>query len=106
VQIDPGFANAWFALGLVRQDLHDHAGAVDAYRAALEARPDLHEAALNLGIALQELRAFETALDAYAIAYRLHPGSFGRIAQAVVAAPSGRLWLDLAGLRDALAARA
>jgi tetratricopeptide (TPR) repeat protein len=104
--IEPGLARAWFALGLARQDLDDHDGAAAAYRAALAAQPDLHEAALNLGIALQEARQLDAALDAYAACYRMHPHSFGRIAQAIVAAPVGRLWLDLAGLRAALAARA
>ena len=104
--LDPGFARAWFAFGLLHQDRGAHDEAADAFRAALEAQPDLHEAALNLGIALQEIRQFEAALDAYARCYSLHPPAFGRIAQAVTAAPVGRLWFDLDDLRATLARRA
>jgi predicted TPR repeat methyltransferase len=45
----PGFASAWFALGEVRAQGGDVAGAVDAFRAALHADPsDRHGAALQL----------------------------------------------------------
>ena len=62
-----------------------------------------HEAALNLGVALQELGELEPALDAYALAYRLRPDSFGRIAQSLVSGRVGALWLDPARLRQRLA---
>lgn len=104
--IEPGLARAWFALGLTREDMGDYAAAAAAYRTALQCQPDLHQAALNLGIVLQELRDLDAALDAYAACYRMHPPSFGRIAQAMVAAPVGRLWLDLAQLRAVLGDRA
>jgi predicted TPR repeat methyltransferase len=45
----PSFESAWFALGEVRADGGDRAGAVDAFRAALAADPnDRHGAALQL----------------------------------------------------------
>jgi tetratricopeptide (TPR) repeat protein len=104
--LGPSFAPAWFSLGLVRQDLGDSAGAIAAYRSALAADPALHEAALNLGIALQETGALEPALDAYAAALRARPDSLGRIAHALTSSATGRLWLTLEALRDALLARA
>ena len=106
VSLDPHFAEAWFALGLARQDARDKAGAVVAYRAALAAQPNLHEAALNLGIACQDLGDLDAALDAYATALQLRPDSFGRIAQALISGPTGRLWLDLDRLRRDLTLRA
>ena len=106
LSLDPEQARAAFALGLIRQDRRDHEGAAAAYRAALAARPKFYEAALNLGIALQEARQFEAAMAAYAQCYRLNEASFGRIAQAVAAAPVGRLWLDLERFRADLVARA
>ncbi|HUN53025.1 MAG TPA: tetratricopeptide repeat protein, partial [Candidatus Sulfotelmatobacter sp.] len=63
-------------------------------------------AALNLGVALQESGELEAALDAYGQALRLRPESFGRIAQALVAAPAGTLFLDLGRLRGELLRRA
>jgi len=95
-------ATVWFDLGLVRQDLHDHTGAAEAYRQALGLKPDFAEAALNLGVALQESGDPDGAMSAYATAYRLRPDMFGSIAMALTSAPHGRLWLDEAALRRAL----
>jgi tetratricopeptide (TPR) repeat protein len=97
-------APVWFDLGLARQDLHDHAGAAEAYRKALALKPDFAEAALNLGTALQERGDTNAAMAAYATAYRLRPDMFGSIAMALTSAPHGRLWLDEAALRRALTA--
>jgi len=48
-EIAPGFASAWFALGAVRTQLGDNAGAAAAFRAACDADPhDRHGAALHL----------------------------------------------------------
>jgi tetratricopeptide (TPR) repeat protein len=95
-------ASVWFDLGLVRQDLRDHAGAAIAYRKAIELKPDYAEAALNLGVVLQESGDLGGAMRAYAQAYRLRPQTFGTIAMALTAAPHGRLWLDEASLRRSL----
>lgn len=95
-------ASTWFDLGLVRQDLHDHAGAANAFRAALDRKPDHAEAAVNLGVSLQESGDLDGAMAAYARAYRLKPATFGAIAMALTSAPHGRLWLDEAELRQAL----
>lgn len=91
-------ASAWFDLGSVRQGLHNLAGAATAYRRALEKRPDLAEAAINLGIVLQDLGEVDAAMDAYRKAYRLREATFGMIATSLTSAAHGRLWLD----RDAL----
>ena len=93
-------ASVWFDLGLVRQDLRDHAGAAIAYRKAIETKPDHAEAALNLGIVLQESGDLDGAMRAYAQAYRLRPQLFGTIAMALTSASHGRLWLDEAALRS------
>lgn len=96
-------ASAWFDLAMVRQDLHDLAGAATAYRKALELRSDFHEAALNLGVVLQDAGDLDAAIEAYRTAYRLHPSTFGVIATALTSAPSGRLWIDRDVLRMLLA---
>jgi tetratricopeptide (TPR) repeat protein len=95
-------SSVWFDLGLVRQDLRDPAGAVTAYRKAIELKSDYAEAALNLGVVLQDSGDLEGAMRAYAQAYRLRPQTFGTIAMALTSAPHGRLWLDEAALRHAL----
>jgi predicted TPR repeat methyltransferase len=49
VELVPGFATAWFALGAMREALGDRAGAVLAFRAAGDADPqDYHGARLQL----------------------------------------------------------
>jgi tetratricopeptide (TPR) repeat protein len=95
-------ASVWFDLGLARQDLRDHAGAADAYRKAIELRPDNPEATFNLGVVLQETGELDEAMRAYAKAYRTRPDSFGKIAMALTSAPYGGLWLDEVSLRRAL----
>jgi len=74
-------------LGLARQDLHDLAGAIAAYRRALALRPDFAEAAVNLGVALQESGNIDAAMEAYGTAYRLREASFGIIATSLTSAP-------------------
>lgn len=96
-------APVWFDLGLVRQDLHDRAGAAQAYRKAIDLKPGYAEAALNLGTVLQEAGDLDGAMEAYATAYKLRPQTFGTIAMALTSAPHGRLWLDETALRAALA---
>ncbi len=102
VALDPGVAEGWFALGLARQDARDAAAAAAAYRQALDRRPGLAEAAVNLGICLQQSGDMAAAKAAYARALRLRADSFGRIAQALAAAPTGEVWLDLDALRRSL----
>src|SRR5262249_60657054 len=49
VELVPGFATAWFALGAIRDRLGDRAGAVAAFAAARDAAPeDYHGARLDL----------------------------------------------------------
>ena len=95
-------ASVWFDLGLARQDLRDYAGAADAYRRAIELKPEHAEATFNLGVVLQESGDLDAAMRAYAQAYRLRPDSFGKIAMALTSASHGKLWLDEAALRRAL----
>jgi predicted TPR repeat methyltransferase len=90
-------------VGLVRQDKREFGAAADAYGRALELRPDLAEAAVNLGICHQENGDMAAAKTAYRLALRLRPDTFGRIAQALAVAPMGEVWLDLAALRHSLA---
>jgi predicted TPR repeat methyltransferase len=63
VELAPGFATAWFALGAIRDTLGDRAGAVAAFTAARDADPDdyhgarLHLARLGAGPATPEMTA-------------------------------------------------
>jgi tetratricopeptide (TPR) repeat protein len=95
-------SDAWFALALVRQDHRDFAAAAEAYRRALEIRPDFAEAAVNLGTCYQEIGDVGTAKANYRLALQLKPETFGRIAQALAAAPVGEVWLEAAALRKSL----
>jgi tetratricopeptide (TPR) repeat protein len=102
VALDAGFAQAWFRLGLVRQDLGQLDLAATAFRTALACRADYAEAAVNLGIVLQDKGDLDGALQSYRHAVHLRADTLGRIAQALTAASNGRLWLDPRELRRQL----
>ena len=97
----PSHAEAWFQLGLVKQDLHELDGAAAAFRRVLELTPRA-EVEVNLGIVLQEAGEFSEAMCAYGRAYRMRDDTFGRIAHALSTPNAGRLWLNLDDLREAL----
>lgn len=96
-------ADAGFQHALAHQDAHDHAAAVATLREVLRLAPERAEAEVNLGIVLQEAGRLDEAMQAYGRAYRLRDDTFGRIAHALAAADSGRVWLRLEDLRAALA---
>lgn len=101
VTLAPEHAEAWFQIGLVRQDLRDPDGAAAAFRRVLELTPRA-EVEVNLGIVLQETGRFIEAMRAFGRAYRLREDTFGRIAHALATPNVGRLWLNLDELRAAL----
>jgi tetratricopeptide (TPR) repeat protein len=100
---DEANANLWFAYALICQDQHDIAAAITAYRRTLQLSPELAEAHVNLGICLQETGDITAAKVTFGRAMRLRADTFGRIAQALPAAPRGELWLDAERLRRSLA---
>jgi tetratricopeptide (TPR) repeat protein len=102
ITLAPDSSDAWFAVALVRQDKRDFGSAAEAYCRALEIRPKFAEAAVNLGICHQEDGDMAAAKMAYQLALGLQPDTFGRIAQALAAAPIGEVWLDIAALRGSL----
>ncbi len=97
-------ADAWFQRSMRHQDEREFEAAADALHAALRHAPERAEAEVNLGVVLQELGRIDEAMQAYGRAYRLRDDSFGRIAHALAALPSGRLWLWLDDLRTELRA--
>jgi tetratricopeptide (TPR) repeat protein len=97
-----GDGRAWFALGLVCEDLHDLPGAIGAYRRSAQLQPDAPETHVNLGLTLQRSGNLEAAMQSYRRAVRLRADSFGRIAQGLASARKGQLWLDLGRLRRSL----
>jgi tetratricopeptide (TPR) repeat protein len=96
-------ANLWFAYGLICQDSRDPVAAITAYRRTLQLSPELAEAHVNLGICLQQTGDIAAAKVVFGRAMRLRSDTFGRIAQALPAAPRGELWLDSERLRRSLA---
>ena len=59
---------------LVLQQAGDYAGAVEAYRAYLKAKPDDVVAHSNLGVALAKLGRYDEAIQEYEAADRILPG--------------------------------
>src|SRR6202167_4329955 len=103
VTLGPPSSEARLALGLIRQDQREHAAATKGYRRALDVWRDLAEAAGHPRICHQELGNLPEAKALYRRALDVRPDSFGRIAQALAAAPVGEIWLDVAELRRSLA---
>jgi tetratricopeptide (TPR) repeat protein len=100
--LDPNLPPVWFKLGVILQDSKRRDAAIHAYQRALALKPDMAEAAVNLGILLQDSGDIDAAKRAYGTALRERADTFGRIAQALTAAPKGELWLDLGALRSHL----
>ncbi len=100
--LDPASVRARFLEGVAAQDSGDYESAAQAYAQALALDATLGEAAFNLGTVRQELGDLDGARRAYAAAARLRPDGFGRAAQALSAASTGELWLDLGSLRRSL----
>jgi tetratricopeptide (TPR) repeat protein len=99
----PESAEAWFALGLLRQDESHYEQAIAAYDQALRVRSDLPEAAVNLGICHQARGNLALAKKFYGDALALRADTFGRITQALSASNRGEVWLDHDALRRSLA---
>jgi len=100
---NPASANLWFAYGLICQDSRDPVAAITAYRRTLDLSPELAEAHVNLGICQQQTGDIAAAKASFRRAMELRSDTFGRIAQALAAAPRGELWLDSERLRHSLA---
>lgn len=99
---DATSARTWFLLGICYQNLRDSKAAENAYRETLNLDPRLAEASVNLGTVLQDKGDLAAAKTAYGQALRARADTFGRITQAMTAAPKGELWLDLGKLRVSL----
>lgn len=104
LSFDATSARVWFLLGVCHQNLHNVIEAENAYRTAHSLDPCLAEAFVNLGTLLQDQGDLEAAKKAYGDALRSRADTFGRITQALTAAPKGELWLDLGKLRLSLTA--
>jgi Flp pilus assembly protein TadD len=68
---------AWFNYGLLLHETGDPAGAIDAYRRALELTPALPDVHNNMGLAWKELGNHEAAIDAFKKELELHPDHVG-----------------------------
>lgn len=102
-RIAPTSVRAAFLLGLSAQDARDYPAARAAYERALAIDATLPETWVNLGTVLQDMGDLDGAKRAYGRALRHRADAFGRISQAMTAAPKGELWLDLGRLRRDLA---
>lgn len=73
--LNPGFAEVWTNLGLLRERAGAVDEALDCYRRAVDLRPDGLQLQLNLGAMLMERGRFAEADDCLAQALRIDPGS-------------------------------
>jgi predicted Zn-dependent protease len=105
-QAQPELIAAWFLLALACEDLHAHDEAAAALGQVLAREPGHVEARLNLGLIEQARGRLDAALDQHALAWRLRPALFGRIAMALCSQPCGAVWLDADALAQELSARA
>jgi tetratricopeptide (TPR) repeat protein len=100
--LDRTNADGWFGLGLALQDVKDYAAAADAFEQVVALRPGDARALVNRAISLQQLGNLADAMTSYSLAYQTDPSTFAAISQALSAASTGLLLLDIESLRDRL----
>jgi tetratricopeptide (TPR) repeat protein len=100
--LDRTNADGWFGLGLALQDVKDYAAAADAFGQVAALRPGDARALVNRAVSLQQLGNLADAMTSYSLAYQTDPSTFAAISQALSAASTGLLLLDIESLRDRL----
>jgi tetratricopeptide (TPR) repeat protein len=100
--LDRTNADGWFGLGLALQDVKDYAAAAGAFEQVVALRPGDARALVNRAISLQQLGNLADAMTSYGLAYQTDPSTFAAISQALSAASTGLLLLDIESLRDRL----
>jgi tetratricopeptide (TPR) repeat protein len=74
IACDPGFAEAWVNLGLVREHRGDPAGARECYARAMGARPNYPDALFNLALLLTRGEDYDAALPLWDRFLESRPG--------------------------------
>ena len=100
--LDRTNADGWFGLGLALQDIKDYAAAAEAFEQVVTLRPGDARALINRAVSLQQSGNLVDAMASYSLAYQTDPSTFAAISQALSAASTGLLVLDLEILRDRL----
>jgi tetratricopeptide (TPR) repeat protein len=100
--LDRTNADAWFGLGLALQDVKDYAAAAEAFAEVVALRPGDAKALVNCAVSLQQSGNLGDAMESYRLAYQTDPSTFAAISQALSAASTGLVLLDLETLRDRL----
>jgi tetratricopeptide (TPR) repeat protein len=100
--LDRTNADGWFGLGLALQDVKDYAAAAEAFAQVVALRPGNAKALVNRAISLQQAGNLADAMMSYSVAYQTDPSTFAAISQALSAASTGLLVLDLEALRGRL----
>lgn len=73
VEIDPGYAEAWYQAGYCYGMLGRHREALNASKQAAQLRPRWSETYINIGASNYALKNFEAAAEAYREATKLNP---------------------------------
>jgi tetratricopeptide (TPR) repeat protein len=100
--LDGTNADGWFGLGLALQDVKDYAAAAEAFAQVIALRPGDARALVNRAVSLQQSGNLVDAMASYSLAYQIDTSTFAAISQALSAASTGLLALDLEILRDRL----
>jgi tetratricopeptide (TPR) repeat protein len=100
--LDRNNADGWFGHGLALQDVKDYAAAAEAFAQVVALRPGDAKALGNRAVSLQQAGDLAGAMASYGLAYQTNPSTFAAISQALSAASTGLLVLDLETLRNRL----
>ena len=101
----PGAGEAWFALALAQQDLHELQEARHCLQKVLALQPKHERARVNLGIVEQQLGELDEATRQFGQASRDDPSTLPRILGALTSERCGCLWLRVDEATAALAAQ-
>ena len=75
IELEPGFSEAWYNLGIALQGIGELPEAKKAYQRSLELQPNAANALINLGNVLCHLGQFKEGADAYIKAIAIQPDS-------------------------------
>ena len=75
MELNQGYSNAYYDMGLTYEKMNDIKGSVSAYKMAIRTSPDYVDAYYSLGLALIKQKDNPGALKAFEKVMELSPGS-------------------------------
>lgn len=92
---DGDFADVYNLIGLVKHELGDYQGAIDAFNKAVKINPNYLEALLNLSICYNDIGEYRKAQEVYSRARKAHPERFNTSLDPFVRGKLANMYADI-----------